>query len=240
LSSNLLDGAVISDFTSGMRKWAFQIRIDCPDVPNHVHIFACNSEQERDKWKDVLERVAGGDIQAKICSGSLMVHHCVHLQLHVANHRKHIEHTAGEHFEPFFRSLLWKLKIDGDPLEDSHWFRRDTWLSKNGTLAYWSERENQELIHFGRMDMLRLSVRKVSNKDSAKAWAICLSLPPCGDLEFSPSLFAAESLEQREEWLQAFCVFTRFAQSTFEKRDSQAFPLRSSINYLPPKSVTKN
>merc|ERR1711935_716303 len=86
-----------------------------------------------------------------------------------------------------------------------------------------------ELIYHTKIEVRRLSVRKGSNNESCKPWAMRLVLPPAGDLEFSPSIFAAEALEQREQWLQAFGNFTYFVQTTQTTRGSQAVAPRTSV-----------
>merc|ERR1719498_237314 len=112
----------------------------------------------------------------------------MNLKLHVHNHRARVDqsdvgpgwsHKGGNKEsvkgqEPFFRAWLWKLRHDGDPLVESHWFQRDTWLSKNGSLIYGSEREGRELIYHTKIEVVRVSVRKMSNKESCKEWAIKL------------------------------------------------------------------
>lgn len=143
LDANMLHRAVVTDFSGGCRGNAFQLEIkaQCQDEPNHVHVFACNSDLER-AAKDVLLHVAGGDIQARISAGTLAVNAVLHLKLHVNNKRKPIDHSAGCHFELYFKAWLWKLRAAGDPRNESHWFQRHTWLSKNGSLVYWSEKED--------------------------------------------------------------------------------------------------
>merc|ERR1719265_634519 len=227
-----LHNCVISDYFFQVPDLAwhgFQIEVKCQDEPSHVHAFACASVEEREGWKSVLNHVSAGEIQQCLSKGTLALHEVLHLKLHVQNHRTPVKHDAGGGFEPFLKGYLWKLKAEGDPHDDKHWLHRHMWLSKNGSFVYWSEKEDRDLVCRTSSEICRASVRKVSKKDTCKLWAIALISPPNGDLEFAPSLFAADSMDERDRWLEAFSKFTCFAHT------GQANPIRKESS----KSVKK-
>merc|ERR1719265_2198452 len=59
---------------------------------------------------------------------------------------------------PIIKSLLWKLKANGDRDMDDHWFQREMWLSAAGDLVYHSEKAGQDLIYYTSSDVAKASV----------------------------------------------------------------------------------
>lgn len=47
---------------------------------------------------------------------------------------------------PLFKGTLWKLNTDGNPQDPTHWLKRDMWLAANGSLCYFSHKENKRLV----------------------------------------------------------------------------------------------
>jgi len=212
--SSVLHGATISGFTGGARDHAFQIRVasDDKDAPDDLHIFASTSLEECAAWSKVLQRAV--DPNAELVR-DISIQELLRFRLKVRNHRKVIDHSARDQFEPFFKGQLWKLKTEGDPSIESDWLYRDVWLSKNGSLVYWSQKEDRELIYLSSAEVVRVSVTRLKKGEhAAREWAFKLDLPPKKDLEFSPSFWATDTHEQREHWFKAFSNFTSFSEPT--------------------------
>jgi len=178
--------------------------------------------------------VAVGNIPGGQEQHELMVHELLHFKLQVHNHRKPIDRSARDQFEPLLRGWLWKLKTEGDQCKEADWFFRDMWLAKNGSLVYWSTKEERELIFHTSVEIARISVIKLSRGDSFMPWAFKLMLPPNKDVEISPSVFAAKSEVDLEKWMHAFKQFTIFSQSVVDKgvpgRGPQKHSLRAPVH----------
>jgi hypothetical protein len=232
LNAAMIHRSLISDFTSGARAHAFQvcIRAENQGEPDEVHVFACNSADEQFMWTHALQREVDGNTHAIISAGLVSVHELLRFRLEVDNHRKPVDCSAREQFEPFFRGCLWKLKAEGNLKSDSDWFYRDMWLSKNGSLVYWSQREDRELIYHTSAEVRRSSILTLGTNETCKHWAFMLVLPPYGDLDFSPTYFATDSPEQRERWMSAFRNFSHFTESATDQITHQRFRVRKSVD----------
>eukprot|EP00435_Cladocopium_sp_Y103_P060696 s396_g22.t1 len=58
--------------------------------------------------------------------------------------RNRIEDTSSK--APQFKGTLWKLNNDGNAQEPAHWLKRDMWVAFNGSLCYFSIKENKRQI----------------------------------------------------------------------------------------------
>jgi len=228
-----LHRSIISDFAGAVRDYAFQVAIpaECEGEPDDLHFFACNSKEEHAAWKSHLQREVDGNTSEVIKAGLLTVHELHRFKLSVRNHRLQLPvDAARDQFEPLWQSFLWKLKFEGDPHNEAHWFHRKVWLSKNGSLVYWSDRENRELIYLTSAEIARVSVMKVHQADACKPWAFKLVLPPNGDFDFAPCIFSCESLDQREDWIRAFRKFTVFSHDIAEESYHQRLSMREKAS----------
>lgn len=221
LDAGKLHRAVISMVTECARDHAFQILIpaECQGEPDEVHIFACKSPEELATWSQALKREADGNTHTIISAGLVTVHELQRFRLQVRNRRIQLPRgsTARDQFEPVLKTWLWKLKFEGDPHIESHWYERKVWLSKNGSLVYWSPREDRELVYHTSAEIARVSVFKLGHSESCKVAGFRLVLPANGDLDYAPSFFACNSLERREEWMRAFKQFTNFSRTCVEE-----------------------
>merc|ERR1719263_2635537 len=128
-------------------------------------------------------------------------------QLAVKNGRLKVDSENQVHYEPVFKTTLWKVKGAGDRMAEDHWFEREVWLSRNGSLVYWSHKEHRELIYYTTEDVLKAEIKLIDNETSFKPWAFQVCLPPADGVEFAPGEFAAESEEMRSRWMQEFAKF---------------------------------
>merc|ERR1740138_108691 len=122
-------------------------------------------------------------------------------KLAITNRRLKVGDSQDLH-EPVFKAQLWKVKGDGDRKNDGHWFKRDMWLSKNGSLVYFSKKDERELVYYTHSDVAKAKVTKIPNEESGRPWSFQVCLPGHDGVEFSPGEFAAESEEMREQWLR--------------------------------------
>lgn len=128
-------------------------------------------------------------------------------KLNVKNRRLKVDNNEKDQFEPIFKAKLWKVKVDGDRMQESHWFEREMWISKNGSLVYWSNKEERELIYYTRIDIRTSTISHIDNGDSFMPWAFKVQLPPAEGVEFAAGEFAAESESMRLAWIDEFKKF---------------------------------
>mmetsp|Transcript_46571 Transcript_46571/g.73603 ORF Transcript_46571/g.73603 Transcript_46571/m.73603 type:complete len:144 (+) Transcript_46571:2-433(+) len=125
----------------------------------------------------------------------------------VKNRRMKIENDYEHHFEPIFKDVLWKVRAGGDRMSAADWFQREAWLSRNGSLVYWSVREHRELVYYSSADIHRAQIVNLDNGASFKPWSFQVKLPIDDGMEIAPGEFAAESEEMRNRWIQEFEKF---------------------------------
>merc|ERR1712228_635668 len=98
-------------------------------------------------------------------------------KLAVRNRRQKLAapEAAGE-AEAAFQGRLWKVKSEGDRMQLEDWVGRDMCLSADGSLIYWSKKEEQLLLYYTSEDVSRAELARISHTDSALPWAFSVQL----------------------------------------------------------------
>jgi hypothetical protein len=175
-------------------------------------IFACESDTDYDGWMAALQKVQGDAVMSMKLGGS-NAQELRKFRLRVRNRRQNIAADGSrDDFEPVFKATLWKLRADGDRMVEEDWFKREMWLSKNGSLVYFSKKDQKELVYYSQSDIESASV-SVQEEPSFKAWGFQVHLPAVAGLEQLPGEFAAESEEMRKTWMREFAKFSSAGNS---------------------------
>merc|ERR1712032_1133215 len=112
--------------------------------------------------------------------------------------------VGNQGFIPIFKEKLklWKLKGDGgDPANREHWFLRDMWIGRNGSLCYYSEKSQANMMHYSQQDLRNIEIQKLDPSRTARPHAFQVVRPPADGLEFETGFFAAETEELRVTWI---------------------------------------
>merc|ERR1712113_531715 len=127
------------------------------------------------------------------------------LVLAVKNRRMKVENEQDGSWDKehaVHSGILWKLKADGDRLNEADWFERDMWLAQNGNFVYWSKKEERPLVYYTTADVSRATLVRIPNAQSFRPHVFQATIPPSADgIEFAPGEFAAKSEEECERWL---------------------------------------
>lgn len=215
LDASLFSRATLQIFDGGVYEHAFQIRIvsENEGEDDDVYTFACNASIDVQSWLDVLKQAVAMNSNEKV-SMSCLILKDFDQRLKVRNNRSPVlDNLAKDQFEPYLGGRLWKLKTEGDRKYEPDWMMRDMWIAKNGSLVYWSKKEERELIFHTSAEIARATVLVADYDDGCKRHAFSVRLPPNGDVHVAPSLFAAASAKKRDEWLEAFKKFAYFAET---------------------------
>jgi hypothetical protein len=226
LDASVLSRAAVYDFKEDSKAHVFAVslRSEFEHEEDHVHMFKCKAKDDRMQWCDVLKHSISINSHAKAnVRVSTYVVKDLSKTLRVHNNRSRISNSAHDRFEPYYRGRLWKLKTDGDRRAQSDWLLRDMWLSKNGSLVYWSQRDERELIYHTSIQISRASIIRAVGIDVCKSNAFYIRLPATGDLHTSPSFFAAESNEMLEQWIIAFSQFAYFVETKQSDQDQKRY-----------------
>jgi serine/threonine protein kinase len=203
MDSHVLQSATVSRVECGAKEHAFKV-----SSPEQTIVFGCDSKEECDKWSQALEK-AKCDAARTVKMGAGMAKEIRKFRMQVRNRRQALDANmkAGESFKPQFKAFLWKLKTEGDPQREGDWFRREMWLSKNGSFVYWSEKEERELVYYTAPDIAHATITTVETDESPKSWRFQIKLAAIKGMEFSPGEFAADSKEDLDRWLKELARF---------------------------------
>mmetsp|Transcript_57797 Transcript_57797/g.124987 ORF Transcript_57797/g.124987 Transcript_57797/m.124987 type:complete len:662 (-) Transcript_57797:319-2304(-) len=113
-------------------------------------------------------------------------------------HRLRIRDVDVDKQPPMFEGTLMKLNTDGDPAIEKDWLRRDMYIAKNGSLAYFSMKENKRLVLVSRAKLLKA---KITSLDDPKPFAFKMDMME-EEGHFQSLTFAADSEEARAKWLK--------------------------------------
>mmetsp|Transcript_32123 Transcript_32123/g.73492 ORF Transcript_32123/g.73492 Transcript_32123/m.73492 type:complete len:711 (+) Transcript_32123:47-2179(+) len=199
-----LSRATYGDMEGGAKPFAFQIQVPSEDDDKVDSIvLAAPRKEDRDLWVSKLKSSTRFDMPSMHFGGQL-AQDLQAFVLAVRNRRMKIDANVADQFEPVYKEILWKVKTEGDRMKEDDWFQREMWIAKNGSLVYYSKKEERELVYYTSQDLLRCSIKPISDSESCKPFTFQISLPPADGVEFAPGEFAAESQNTYDRWLAEF------------------------------------
>lgn len=195
---------------SSLFRHAFQILAEEQegDGEEEGYVFGCESSADLREWMEQINKVRMS-VLATLQLGANMVQDLRRFKLAVKNRRQKLaaEGTEPHQNEAAFQGKLWKVKSEGDRGQLEDWVVRDMRLSADGSLIYWSKKEERELMYYTSEDVSRAELACISHTESALPWAFAVQLPPVDGVQFVPGEFAAESEAARETWMRQFARF---------------------------------
>jgi len=206
----LVDGAALADASitrvteSCAKKNVFQIQYKGDDDDKTETLtFACDDTNEYKTWTLKLKSSIRMDMPTMKLGADMQ--DLRKFIITVKNRRQKVE--GGDEFSPIYKAMLWKLKADTDRTKKENWFEREMWIGKNGSLVYYSKKEERNLVYYNPADLLRASYKELPGGGSALPFPFQVILPRSGDVEYAPGEFATESKEARDAWLSQFKKF---------------------------------
>jgi hypothetical protein len=203
--------ANVARYEQGCMKIAFEVktRSDKDDDRDDIHIFACETEDDYMAWTRRLKGVSNMNEIRTMQLGKHLVEELRTFKLKVKNRRMKVQGESRDQFEPLFKGKLWKVKAEGNRMREEDWFEREMWIAKNGSLVYWSKKEERDLVYYTGDDVARATLNLVKDGESWRPWTFQVVLPPLDGMEFSPGEFAAESKDMLEAWFAEFAKWQR-------------------------------
>lgn len=186
---------------------AFQFVTGQNDRDSQTVCFATDTLEEKQKWMHILadvEHACEGKGMTGVKTQAANANYVNGLRQvkHMVKYNKRQEMSGDtDAFEPTFKMSLWKLKQDGDPMVMKHWLLREMWISKNGSLCYFSKKENRNLIYYESNDIQGAAFARVRTDASVLPYTFEIMLEPEDGCEFEPKYFAADSDEDCQAWL---------------------------------------
>jgi len=194
-------------------SYAFKILVQAEEEgdADEGYVFGCESAAELEEWLEQVQKVTTSvhsvDSTMKLAPG--VVQDLRRFKLAVRNRRQKLgadDDTLGSG-DGIFRGPLWKVKTEGDRMQLEDWVERDMGLRADGSLIYWSKKEERQLMYYTGEDVGSAELSRISPDDSALPWAFSVQLMPVDGVWFMPGEFAAESEAMREKWMQQFARF---------------------------------
>merc|ERR1712032_914391 len=65
-----------------------------------------------------------------------------------------------------FKANLWMLSAQGDRTKKEDWFEREVWLGKNGSLVYYSEKEEADVVYYTAGQIAAAKISGLTEGDS--------------------------------------------------------------------------
>mmetsp|Transcript_20322 Transcript_20322/g.36292 ORF Transcript_20322/g.36292 Transcript_20322/m.36292 type:complete len:686 (-) Transcript_20322:45-2102(-) len=204
-----LGGATVEPFKGAARSFAFTLQCPDPESDHDLKMwFAAESAEEFKIWEQKLSSAANLDgVLQTVQLGQEIAKDMAHFRLNVKHRRLKVGEDQKDQFAPAFKARLWKLKADGNRKAKEDWFQRDVWISKNGSLVYWSKKEDRAMVYYTADDIAKAKFVFLPNEETYQPWAFQVKLPPNGDIEFAAGEFAALSEVMRECWIEEFQKF---------------------------------
>jgi serine/threonine protein kinase len=189
---------------------AFEIRSasDEDSKATEIITLAAESGEELTTWKDKISKTGKMDMIVTMVLGSVMAAELQEFKLAVSNRRIKVEEDEKSQFEPAFKGNLKKLKTEGDKKKADDWFEREFWIAKNGSMVYYSPKEERELVYYTASDVGRAKITTIPDAECHHKNAFQVQLPPVNGVEFAPGVFACESEQKRKDWIAQFTKFS--------------------------------
>jgi len=117
---------------------------------------------------------------------------------------------------PIFQARLWVLREGGDFTSNCDWIERLAWVTRSGSLVYFSMSEKRSCIYFTSDDLSRARIKKL-RAHNRRPWSfqvLCTPAPEDGRglcLCYATRKFAAESEEALESWIRVLTAAGRIS-----------------------------
>jgi len=202
-----LNNAQIHELAGAAKDFAFEVKTrsdaedPLKDQPLDVHAFAAETKEDLMVWKAKLTRAKNMDMRMTFKLGDSMVGDLQTFKMGVKNRRMKVDEKDQDQFEAVFKAKLWKVKADGDRMQAEDWFERDFSIAKNGSLTYYSPKDERDLVYYTATDMQRAKIQVLQDGQANKPFAFQICLPALDGVEFAPGEFAAESQDMRRTWI---------------------------------------
>jgi len=200
----LIDGSRLAKASlekmEAARPFAFRCTVS-DDREIHDFGLSAESQEEMDNWMKHLTGFGRNQMLITFELGAQLAQDLQKFRITVQNRRQKVNDENKKEFEAMFKAKLWKLKGDGDCMKEGDWFEREMWMAKNGSLVYFSPKDDTDLVYYSANDVARAAVTAVEDGKACKPFAFQVQLPPTNGVEFAPGEFAAESEELRKQWM---------------------------------------
>lgn len=186
------------------RDFAFQVQVSGDKGEFESVCFAAEDEQMQQKWMQTLSDVASAEEWHEphtVRANPNFVRDLRQFKLAVRNRRASITGQADP-FLPSFKASLWKVRQDGDQKQADQWLQREMWVSKNGSLCYYSKKQEKNLIYYNHADLEHCTIREIPPNGAALANAFEVILKQVDGCDFEPGVFAADTPELKQQWMK--------------------------------------
>jgi len=115
---------------------------------------------------------------------------------------------------PLYKGTLWKLNTNGDAKDNAHWLKRDMWIAAQGSLCYFSVKENKRLVLVDGTKMADATVTQFPG--GAKENAFEIKYKGEDDEKTEVLVFACETAEEYKNWTTKMASAIRMDMPTMQ------------------------
>jgi len=204
IGASQLSGASVESLPESAKDFAF--RVIChgkEDEADTEFMLAAENEEELQRWSEMLQRTSAMEIVVTYQLGNTMKVAVEAYRCAVNNRRMSLDDSDENQNEPVFRAKLFKLKTSGHLHHEKDWYERDMWIAQNGSLVYWSPKQEGNLVYYTASDVNTATISECPAGTACRPHVFQVVLAPANGVEFEPAYFAAETEELKNAWMNA-------------------------------------
>eukprot|EP00928_Gymnodinium_smaydae_P043598 TRINITY_DN29177_c0_g1_i2.p1 TRINITY_DN29177_c0_g1~~TRINITY_DN29177_c0_g1_i2.p1 ORF type:complete len:655 (+),score=61.42 TRINITY_DN29177_c0_g1_i2:150-1967(+) len=210
----LIDGPTLMTaqlrHVDGLAKpYAFEVVVsyDTEGMDTSTFTLACDSVEQRAAWMAKLQHNAFVEMSRTMRLDAKTTDALNTFKLAVKNRRIKVSENDLDNYEAVFKDSLWKVKAGGQKDREEDWYLREMWIAKNGSLVYFSTKEQRPLVYYTFADIASATFEIIPDEDSCKPYCFQVKLESANNVVFAPGEFAATSEEMRTRWMGEFMKF---------------------------------
>jgi len=123
------------------------------------------------------------------------------MKMPVTGERRIRERPDDTSSKAVHKGTLWKLNSGSDGKDASQWLQRDMWVANNGSLCYFSQKDNKRLVLLDAHRLHGAQIDATSGTAKEFAFQIKCDAPEGEDGDGVVLQFAAESQDDLQIWL---------------------------------------
>jgi serine/threonine protein kinase len=195
-----LYGSEITEVDNSKSARAYSFEIKWGEEKNEKFLLAATNAADLPNYIVLLKKVSSNNVLKTMKLGADTKKKMDAIRITIKNRRLALDKENIK-----FKAQLSKVKGQGSPLTEGDWFDRQFWITVTGKFAYYSQRDEKDLVYFNAEDIKNATLKVLTEADSVKPFSFSITLKQKDEeIIIEPAVFAAESDAKLKEWMAAF------------------------------------
>jgi hypothetical protein len=195
-----LYGAEITEVDNSKSSRPYSFEVKWGEEKNEKCILAATTAADLPNYIVLLKKVSSNNVLKTMKLGADTKKKMDAIRITIKNRRLALDKEKVK-----FKAQLSKVKGQGSPLTEGDWFDRQFWITVTGKFAYYSQRDEKDLVYFNTEDIKNATLKKLTEADSIKPYSFSITLQQKDEeIIIEPAVFAAENEAKLKEWIDAF------------------------------------